>query len=86
MNILEIFEIIRTKEYHADEDLIFFHNYEFEEFTQITKGYDFTESELNLFFKGEYFCVYLNELLDHTYLENDEQETIIEKMKENATH
>lgn len=46
MNILEIFEIIKDKEYHKDEDLIFFHNYEFEEFTQITKGYDFTESEL----------------------------------------
>ncbi|MCH5315453.1 MAG: hypothetical protein J1E81_06035 [Eubacterium sp.] len=82
MNVLEIFEILKDKEYHVDDNLIFFNNYEFEQLTQITKGYDFTENELNLYFKGEYFCVELDELLDHTWLEDEEKEMLKKQLKE----
>lgn len=82
MNALEIFEILKDKEYHVDDNLIFFNNYEFEQFTQITKDYDFTENELNLYFKGEYFCVELDELLDHTWLEDEEKEMLKKQLKE----
>lgn len=82
MNILEIFEILKNKEYHADEDLIFFHNYEFEQLSEITNGYDFTESELNIYFKGTYFCMYLDELLEHTWLTDEEKDVIIKRLKE----
>ena len=82
MNILEVFEILKSKEYHTDEDLIFFQNYEFEQLVQLTSGCEFTENELNLYFKGTYFCVYLDELLEHTCLEDEEQEIIKNQMAE----
>lgn len=82
MNILEIFEILKDKEYHVDEDLIFFNNYEFEQLAQITQGYDFTEHELTLYFKGEYFCVELDDLLEHTWLDDNEKDMLKKQLKQ----
>lgn len=82
MNVLEMFEILKDKEYHVEEDLIFFNNYEFDQLVQITQEYEFTENELTLYFKGTYFCVYLDELLDHTWLEDDEKDMLKKQLKE----
>lgn len=81
LNSVEIYKLLEDKEYHQESDLIFFENlYGYEDLMKVVQGYDFTDSDLKLYFMGSYFCVELEELLNHTYLDDEEIQTIRNKL------
>lgn len=82
MNISKIFNILKTKKYNIEYDLVIFDNNEFEQFAKITEGYKFVWDEIKVYFKGTYFSVSLEELLNHTFLDEEEKEIIKNRMFE----
>lgn len=81
ISIIDIWEFIKDKEYHKEEKLLFINNRDFEEFVKLFNE-DFACEFLELYFKGKYFCVNLENMLDLINMEFTDE--LLLKMEENS--
>lgn len=69
-SITEVWDFVKDKEYHdkktygARKGILIIGNLYFYQFVELFEDVDFFEEELKIYFKGNYFCVYVEDMLD----------------------
>lgn len=87
-SIIEVWDFVKDKEYHSKlfygikQGILLIDNCYFSDFSELFEDIDLWESELTLYFKGTYFCVYVEDMLN--LINPEYTEEIIGKLEESS--